>query len=65
MAVLEQGLFSGAALDAFREDPLSVDNPLWARKVVVVEEGSSGSGRVEENSGHYHASRSCHTGVRG
>lgn len=29
IAVLEQGLFSGAALDVFEEEPLPVDHPLW------------------------------------
>lgn len=33
VAVLEQGLFSGAALDVFEEEPLPVDSPLWACKV--------------------------------
>jgi len=33
IAVLEQGLFSGAALDVFEEEPLCADNPLWACKV--------------------------------
>ena len=49
IAVLERGLFSGTALDAFGEEPLSVDDLSWVYKVVVVGEGDSSSGRVEEN----------------
>ena len=49
MAVLERDLFSRAVLDGFGEELLSVDDPLWAHKVVVVGEGCSGSGRFEEN----------------
>ena len=47
MTLLERSLFSGAAMNAFGEEPLLVDNPLWVGKLLVVGEGGSGSGSVE------------------
>lgn len=48
IAVLQQGLFSGAALDVFEDEPLPADNPVWACQVGKAKETSSSSSCNEE-----------------